>query len=587
MSGERARRSAVIVGFTAALCCLFGSFAAAASAQRVIVSPLPGTSTALPQTQISFLGAAIGDLSRISVVGSSTGGHSGQLRAYGGLTGTSFVPSKPFRGGELVAVVARLKTRTVRTTFRVAVVAPVPLGGFPGIPAKPGDVLSFRSRPDLQPPKFTVSTPASSSAQPGDIFATPSVGPGQHGPMILDGSGALVWSHPEPTGTDAADLSVQSYQGRRVLTWWEGKIIKSGFGRGQDVVLGEDYRPVARISAGNGLQADLHEFRITPQGTALITAFSPVRADLSSAKGPRRGVALDGVIQEIDIATGLVVWEWHSLSAVAPSASYMAAPKSSRAAYDYFHVNSVFVDRVGNLLVSARNTSGVYLVSRRTGGLIWRLGGKQSTFKLGPGVPFAYQHDAELAPHGTISLFDDEGAPPVKPPSAGEIIRLSFSHRTASLVRRFVHRPPLLTGSQGNLQVLPNGDRLVGWGGLPNITQFDRHGRIVFDGHFPEHENSYRAFRATWAGQPTDAPSLAITPGPPGNGTAYVSWNGATQVAAWRLLAGPTASTLAPVATAPRTGFETAIALPPGAAAAQVQALGSNGEVLGSSNAAS
>lgn len=581
MSHARARVLGPIV-VLAGIVCLAGH-AAVAGAQTVIVSPLRGTSTALPQTQISFLGAPIADLRRVSVLGSSSGSHAGQLRAYAGLTGASFIPSKAFRAGERVTVTAKLKGATLRTNFSIGVRAGVPLAGFPPVPSAPTDVQSFHSRPDLKPPVFTVTTPAAASASPGDILTTPSLGPGQPGPIILDGSGALVWSQPEPAGMEAAALDVQRYQGKPVLTFWEGTILKAGFGRGTDVVLGTDYRPVARISAGNGLRADLHEFKITPQGTAIISSFSPVHADLSSAKGPRRGITFDGVIQEVDIATGLVVWEWHSLSAVAPSESYAAAPKSSTAPYDYFHVNSAFVDPRGNVLISARNTWGVYLVSRRTGKLIWRLGGKKSTFKLGAGVRFAFQHDAQRQPDATISLFDDEAGPPVKPPSAGKFIRLSLRRKTATLVRTVGHTPPLLSTSQGNLQALPNGNSFIGWGGLPNVTEFDAHGQIVFDGHFPAKVNSYRAFRKTWAGEPVDIPSLAIVPGPPGNGTAYASWNGATQVASWRLLAGKNASSLAPVATVPRGGFETPMALPAGAAAAAVQALGSAGQVLGSS----
>lgn len=580
MSRVRARiRSAVIL--STAVLSLFAPVAA--EAHRVIVSPLPGTRTASARTQISFLGAPVAELKNVSVVGSSTGRHAGHLRAYAGVTGASFVPLRAFHDGERVTVTARLKARTLRTNFTVAVVAPVSNAGFKPIPGAPADTQSFHSRPDLKPPVFTVSTPASAAAASGDIFATPSLGPGQHGPMILDGAGGLLFSQPEPAGVDATDMRVQRYQGKPVLTWWEGKIISGGFGRGQGVVLGADYRPLARVSAGNGLQADLHEFTLTPQGTAILTAFNAVRADLSAVKGPRNGIALDGVIQEVDVATGLVVWEWHSLSAVAPSASYIPQPKSSDAPYDYFHVNSAFVDPQGNLLVSARNTSGVYSISRRTGKAIWRLGGKRSTFALGAGVRFAYQHNAEREADGTIGLFDDEGAPPVKPPSAGKIIKLDFAHKTAKLVKAFAHTPPLLTGSQGNLQVLANGDGFVGWGGLPNITEFDASGRIVFDGSFPKGENSYRAYREDWVGQPVDAPALAVVPGPPGGGVAYASWNGATQVASWRLLSGASAASLAAVATVPRAGFETAIALPAGAGAAQVQALDGAGRVLGTS----
>src|SRR5262249_42551322 len=133
----------------------------ARAAASVTISPLPGTPTAMPRTQISFLGAGAGTLSSISVIGSSSGRHRGRLRPYSPRTGASFVPSKAFPPGERVTVHARWHasrrmTRTLSDTFTVATPAVIPENEFPTTPGTPADILRFLSQPSLHPPVLTV-----------------------------------------------------------------------------------------------------------------------------------------------------------------------------------------------------------------------------------------------------------------------------------------------------------------------------------------------------------------------------------------------------------------------------------------------
>ncbi|HWX96757.1 MAG TPA: arylsulfotransferase family protein, partial [Solirubrobacteraceae bacterium] len=465
---------------------------ATAAASTVTISPLPGSTTALPATQISFLGPAASTLGPISVVGSLSGRHAGRLRAYSSIRGASFVPSKPFFPGEHVTVRAAWRpnrsTRVVLTdAFTVAVPAPVPLNEFPPVPGGPTDVQNFQTLP-LHPPAVTVHQPAGAGSAPGYVFAAPFHGPGQWGPMIFDSAGNLVWFRLAPAGQDAADFRTQLYQGKNDLTWWQGKTITFGYGLGEDVIADANYRTVAVVKAGNGLLADEHEFLLTSHGSGYVLAYSPVAMNLSAVGGPANGIALDGVIQQVDIHSGLVMWEWHSLDHVAISESYSKPPPATatNGVFDYFHINSLDIGRHGDLLVSARNTWALYDVNAQTGALLWRLAGKRSSFTLGPNVPFAYQHDARWMPSGEISLFDDEGFPPVKPPSRGEVIKLDLHANTATLESQLVRTSgPLITGSQGNAQTLPGGGWMVGWGGLPNVTEFDAHGQIVYDAQLP------------------------------------------------------------------------------------------------------
>lgn len=576
------RRLAVLVSLLS-----FLGLCASAAASTVTISPLAGTPTAMPASQISFLGAPASALGSISVVGSVSGRHGGRLRSYSSATGASFVPSRPFTPGERVTVRASLKGSTgavspLSDSFTVAQPVAVPVTSFPSAPGKPADVQGFQSQPELHPPAVTVHQPAGAGSAPGYLFAAPFLGPGQYGPMIFDNAGNLVWFRAVPAGEDAADFRTQVFRGKNDITWWQGHTLMLGYGLGEDVIANANYKTVSVVRAGNGLQADEHEFNVTPQGSAYILAYSPVQASLASAGGPAQGVAVDGVIQEIDVHTGLVMWEWHSLGHVDVSESYSKLPALASAPYDYFHINSLTTDRHGNPLISARNTWTLYDISAHTGNVIWRLGGKRSSFALGAGVAFAYQHNAQWLPNGDISLFDDEGAPPVKPPSRGEIVKLDLKAKTATLVSQLVRTiGPLSTGSQGNVQSLPGGGWMVGWGGLPNLTEFNAQGQVVYDAQLPAGEDSYRVYREPWVAQPT-APPAIVARAAGGTTTVYASWNGATTVASWQLLAGSSGKQLAPVSTTPRGGFETTIPAP-AAAFFEVRALSAAGRVLGTS----
>lgn len=360
--------------------------------------------------------------------------------------------------------------------------------------------------------------------------------------------------------------------------WWQGYIAKLGCGFGSDEVYDSSYRHVAQIRAGNGYWADLHDVQITPHGSAFITAYTFVDANLSAWHGPSDGVVMDGLLQEVDVKTGLVMFEWHAWGHVPLQESF--STPSSTWPWDFFHINSISLIPSGNLFVSARNTWAAYDISMKTGRVLWRLGGRHSSFKMGSGTGTAWQHDARWQPDGTITVFDDGAVP--KEHSQSRVIRerIDWKHRSASLVSRYVHHPALLSGSQGNYQTLPNGDSFVGWGAEPYFTEFDPNGKIVWDARVPKPGQSYRAYKFPWSATPSYPPSVAVRSTKGGSETVYASWNGATAVASWRVLAGASASNLSPVATAAKKGFETAIPLGARATQFAVQALDEAGNVL-------
>jgi hypothetical protein len=236
------------------------------------------------------------------------------------------------------------------------------------------------------------------------------------------------------------------------------------------------------------------------------------------------------------------------------------------------------------LLVSGRRTSAVYKIDRKSGEVIWRLGGKKSDFEMGPGTRRAYQHDARRQRDGTITFFDN-GVLKVDDQSYGLVLELDTEKMVAIRVRKYTHPEKVLSATQGSVQVLPNGNVFIGWGSQPYFSEFSKDGELLFSADFPTETESYRAFRFPWSGQPDDEPAVAAESGPGEEVTLYASWNGATDVVTWEVLAGPNPGSLQSVASAPSKGFETAITLETTEAYVGVRAKNGSGRVLGTSGA--
>jgi hypothetical protein len=564
-------------------------------AAGVSVSPEPESDTANPHTQISFLGANAADIGQVSVVGSVSGAHEGHVSAYSQGGGGSFVPDKPFEPGERVTVRAVIGPSSAGSAgnagkpveFGFRVDTPYPTADVPPFPnpaAAPADYQSFATLPAVQAPVLSVNVPDHDPAA-GDILTTNGPGPGQYGPLIYTPQGQLVWFDKLPGGETAEDLSEQSYEGQRDLTWWKGRVLSLGFGQGEDVVMNSNYQTVARVAGGNGLKADLHDFQLAPHGVAFITAFNPIRCDLKAVKGATDGAIVDTAVQEIDVKTGLVRWEWHSLDHIRASESE-TEPGTTTTPWDWFHLNSIDPEPNGDILISARSTWAAYQLQGGSGKVLWRLGGLASSFKMGPGTETAWQHDARMLPDGEVTLFDDGSNPPIHKQSRAVRVALDFKTHEAHLAGSYTHaNPPLLAPSQGNMQTLASGNTVVGYGGVPEISEFASGGSLLFDAHLPYEMAFYRAFRFPWSGLPTSPPSVLGALNDTSEETVvHASWNGATEVAAWRVLAGAATGSLSVRATIPARGFESSTTLPVKYARVAVQALDSAHHVLGTSH---
>lgn len=425
----------------------------------------------------------------------------------------------------------------------------------------------------------------------GDLFITPQALVASHpqGPVITDDQGRPVWFHQIPDGYVATDFRVQEYRGEKVLTWWEGKTSNTGIGGGTGYIADENYEIIATVQTPDaGEVMDMHEFQLTDEGTALIISYRESTADLRPVGGAADGKVIDNVVQEIDIATGETLLTWSALDRV-PLQDSDILPDTVRP-YDFLHVNSVGVDTDGNLLISANSASTVYKVDRKTGDVIWRLGGHNSDFRLGVGARFMWQHDVRAVGKNTYMLFDNANRG-----SGGAVgyesrvawIRIDPVRERAELVRQLVHPEEVSSALEGGAQSLRDGNTVVSWGKAGRqgrISEFDRRGELVFDALLPKGDSSYRAYRHEWDGMPLTKPELLV--GDADSDTVRASWNGASEVARWRLLAGASESDLKPVATAAWDGFETPLTLPAGARDAtrlKVQALDARGKVIGTS----
>jgi hypothetical protein len=483
-------------------------------------------------------------------------------------------------------------------------------------------VWSFVSAPKLHPMQENVLT-----LQPGasldPIFVAPygqSSDPskltGQAGPLIMDSSGNPIWFHPVSSDNrvQAIDFQTQTLFGKPVLTWWQGTIAGiapsnlppgTSLPGGHFVIYNQHYQKIMSVRPPNGSSTDLHELLITRQGDAYFFTTRPVKADLTPYGGPKNGKFENAEIDEVDLRTGKLIFTWNMAKHIPLSDSMVAAPTTPGQPWDAYHVNSIDASPDGSqLLVSVRNTWGIYDISRKSGQVLWQIGGKQNQFSLpsdlitGPyGSAFQYQHDARFMPGG-IRLFDNggRGAPPnggPYGPGRGLFLNLDVQGDTASLAAPpYYHRPALFSNSQGNLQVLDNGDVLIGWGSDNEAdgtlgsyyTEYSSSGSVLADFVLAGQDVSYRAYSSAWVGLPDTKPAAVAVTDASGQTTVYTSWNGSTETAAWELLAGPTRTSLSTVSITSRTGFETAIATSAAGPFYEVKALDAGGAVLKSSD---
>ena len=311
------------------------------------------------------------------------------------------------------------------------------------------------------------------------------------------------------------------------------------------VQLDSEYRIAHEIRpADQHVWGDLHEFKITKNDTALLTIYN-----VTTIGRPSRPWITDSVFQEIDIATGELLFEWRASDYFDWNETRYTSPLAgydSSSPFDFFHINSVDKDSQGNYIISSRHMHSITYISP-TEGILWSLGGPRNDFKdlsNGEATNFKWQHDARWLSEkdGILTVFDNGEAGLLHldaPFSRGLMIQLDFKDRTATLLHSYVSSDRTRTPSQGSLQVLlENNHVFIGWGHSPLYSEFSLNGTLLCESHFGATwlsffgpVVSYRAQKVqNWVGNPQDQPSVKVD-----DGRLYVSWNGATEVEAWEL----------------------------------------------------
>ncbi|OAQ57556.1 arylsulfotransferase protein [Pochonia chlamydosporia 170] len=420
---------------------------------------------------------------------------------------------------------------------------------------------------------------------------------------ILDHNGHLIWT----SGWDKKqiyNLMTQEYKGHNYITFWAGNDAVGGHGAGSYYMLDETYNMTRRLHAANGLKGDLHEFRFTPQGTALITVYDVQEVDLSTL-GKKSGPIWDCLIQEIDIETGDLVFEWRASQHLNIADTYRrigGEGEPGGAPFDWFHINSIDKDIQGNYLISSRYFNSIFYIDGKTGSVIWTMGGKGNKFKDlsgGKATNFAFQYDARWDNnYREITLFDNsrEGGPLANAHPRGIRLRVDQVLMTVELITEYKNPTRVPAASQGSLQNLPNGNVLISYGYSGLFTEFTREGKILCETHYGPQSRygtgdvqSYRVFKFNWRASPETDPDLAISQDGAMVWRAYASWNGATDVSAWVLQGtdSPNAGKWKVIEKKSRSGFETDFLLEADHPAyIRVVAVDSKGNTLGSSQPA-
>ncbi|KAI0535253.1 Arylsulfotransferase-domain-containing protein [Xylaria digitata] len=450
----------------------------------------------------------------------------------------------------------------------------------------------------LVSPRFLVNTWDKNATTSGShIFMAPA-NPGQKpSPMILS-SKDLSLVYADPSWNGGTDARMQFHDGAPYLTFWSG-FDQKGHGTGGGVMLDPNYNIFKNLTTtGFVTGADSHDFKMTSDGGAIMNNYHTIYTDLTSIGGPDNGTLLDCAFQEVDIETGEVRFTWKATDHFNLTESLADEYSDVDGGFDWFHMNAISKTVGGNYLISIRHLRTVALINGTDGSRIWQVGGVNNSFKDlsgGKATNFAFQHDARFTDTSEteITLFDNHAMHITSSTSGctqdctrGVRIALDYEAMEVRLVSEFYHPQSVQAWAQGGYHLLPNGNAILGWGVVPAMTEFDEAGNVVMDIQLRPWNTTeggggplYRVYKFDWVGQPLWQPSCAFV-----DGIVYVSWNGATEVVSWSLSGGPSPLTMERIATVEKDGFETSIKPSEEVSFIRVDALDTNGKVIGSSN---
>jgi hypothetical protein len=246
-----------------------------------------------------------------------------------------------------------------------------------------------------------------------------------------------------------------------------------------------------------GYTLDNHDVKLFPNGHSLVFGSEVRTFDLSTvvSGGKTAAAVTGGVIQELD-ANKRLVFEWHTFDYI-PITNTFA--DMTQASFDYAHINAMTFDPTdNNLLASLRTTSEIVKIDRRTGLVLWRLGGKMNQFTFlgehAENAPYytVGQHDVHRLANGNLLYFDNGnisgGGTTPNDRTYSRVVEYALDevNMTATLVWEYRHTPDIQASCTGSLKRMPNGNTLIDWGcAVPNtgtiITEVNPAGQVVFE----------------------------------------------------------------------------------------------------------
>ena len=310
--------------------------------------------------------------------------------------------------------------------------------------------------------------------------------------MILDKKGKVVYTR-DITGTFSGDFKLLSNG------------LMSYCSSGKFYVMDSTFTIVDSVTTGNGVDFDIHDLQVTPNGHYLILGNEDRQMNLSSyhiflnngTAGSTNATVRGFVVQEFDSAKN-IVFEWRSLDHFAfdDVDEYWL---TNVANVDWTHVNALELDYDGNFLVSSRHFDEITKINRSDSSIVWRFGGKRNNFTfIGDSIQFLSQHDCRRLSNGNLTLFDNgRNTSPLHYASSKEYT-LDELNLTATLVWSHNEGIDHWSRSQGNTQRLANGNTLNSYGNLvPTPIVFnvvDSLDNKVFEIVFHDSLISYRSF---------------------------------------------------------------------------------------------
>jgi hypothetical protein len=148
------------------------------------------------------------------------------------------------------------------------------------------------------------------------------------------------------------------------------------------------------------------------------------------------------------------------------------------------HGKAIDLDDDGNLLISFRSLNEIAKIETRTGGVLWRMGGRRNQFSfLGTTSPaFLRQHGLRVTGHRQLMLLDNLGEPAGSRVERYELEAGSpgDSGHTARLISTYVPDSRVVAQLGGTTQPLPGGRSQVAYGNGGRVEEYDAAGQVVW-----------------------------------------------------------------------------------------------------------